>query len=237
MVAAPGSSSPSGSDALPRSTKRCTLRCGGHFFRVAVQRLNREGEFRIPEEIKGPARLGSHVTEGNRIHVLKVKARVLAKVFIAYVAATQHRGHAVDQKDLVVHAVVKGGFFKGVVQLLGRTAVTHGIEEPYFYIRVGIQRLVGAVAARVVDIIEQYPHPHAAVGCLQHLVGERQAAVIGLPEVVLNIEGGGGERGHVEPALERLAGVSQQPDTRVRFGGRERHQRRGCRGGVIELAS
>ena len=35
------------------------------------------------------------------------------------------------------------------------------------------------------------------MGGLQHLVSQRLAAVIGLPEVVLDIEGGGGERGRI----------------------------------------
>ena len=58
---------------------------------------------------------------------------------------------------------------------------------------------------------------------------EREAAVVALSKVVLNIEGGGGERGHMESALQGLAGFSEQSNTGVRFGGRERDQRRGCR--------
>jgi len=125
----------------------------------------------------------------------------LSKVFIANVASTQHRGHAVDQKDLVVHAVVKVGSFKRVVHLLGRAAVTHGVKEPYFYVGVRIQRLIGAVATRVIDIIKQYAYPHASISGLQYFVGQCQPAVVRLPKVVLDIEGGGGERCQMQPAL------------------------------------
>ena len=91
-----------------------------------------------------------------------------------------------------MHAVVEGGFFKRVVHLLGSAAIAHRVEEPHFDVGVRIQRLIGAVTARVINIIKQYAHPHAAIGGLQYLIGEPKTAVVALPEVVLNIESGGG---------------------------------------------
>ena len=93
-----------------------------------------------------------------------------------------------------MHAVVQGGFFERVIQLLSGAAITHGVKQSHLYIGVRIQRLIGAVATRVVDIIEQYPYPHAAIGGLQHFVGQCQPTFVRLPKVVLNIKGSSGER-------------------------------------------
>ena len=177
------------------------MRFRGHQLGLGVECCHGEGELRIPKKIKGAAGISGDRAEGNGIHVLEVKAWVLSEVLITNVAATEYCRHAIDQKDLVVHAVVKGRLTHRVVHLLAGATITHGVEEPHLHVGVGIEGLIRRVAAGVINIIKEDAHPHATVGGCQYLVGQPKPAVIALPEVVLNIESRRGEGREMQAAL------------------------------------
>ena len=77
-----------------------------------------------------------HCTHCDGINILKIKAGVSTKIFIANITAPQHRSHTIDKKDFIVHTIVKSRFLKGVVRHFGGTPIADRIKQTNLHIGV-----------------------------------------------------------------------------------------------------
>ena len=82
-----------------------------------------------------------------------------------------------------------------------------GIPQPHFDVLVGIQRDPGVFVLVAVDVVDQHPHPDAAVGGLEDFVGEQAAHRVLVVHVVLNVEALLGHPGQQGTRREGVAPV------------------------------
>ena len=69
-----------------------------------------------------------------------------------------------------------------------RAAMREGIEQADLDVRMGVERGDGRVEILQVDVVDQDPHAHAAVGSANEAVDEVSAGRVGFPEEVLDVE-------------------------------------------------
>ena len=166
----------------------------GRLTLLAVHRRDRYRQVGIPKQIERSPCLTSDFTQGYGIHILEVEAGVIAEVFVANIPASHDGGNAIHQENLVVHSVVKGGLVESVIAGFRGTPIAHGVKQTDLHIGVCVQGLVRRIPTRVINIIQQNAYAYATVRSRQYLVGQCHTAVISLPEIVLKVQGGGGQR-------------------------------------------
>ena len=173
-----------------------------HQAEAVVELLDRHAERAGPEQLEARGHAPDHGADQQHVAVAEVVLVVVVEVLIGHVAAAGDRDLAVDQQDLVVHALVDAAEVGGDVHhaLLQRRA-DRGLRVIDADVDVRMagqreQRLVRRVDQQVVD---DHADLHAALRGPQQRFGRQDADVVGAPDEVLH--------------LERALGVVGQPGT------------------------
>ncbi len=178
---------------------------------VAGERLDRQHNSAVPESVEDRLRLGGGRTDRHHVEVAEVVVVGGVEVVVADVAAADDRHPRVRDPRLVVHAArgaeeTQQHFQSAPERVLPRP---RRVEHPYFDVLVAVEREVGGDAAVRGEVVEEESHAHAAVGCLQHLVGEEMPGQVALPDVVHEIEAAAGGARHQDSRGEGVVAVRQ----------------------------
>ena len=112
-----------------------------------------------------------------------------------------------------------------------------GIEEPHLDVGLRVERGERFVEAAGVVVVEQQPHPDAAIGGAAQCVEQQRAREVVVPDVVLHIEAALGDIGEPNPRGERIASTEQWNDARqprMRLGERSDRPPEPALGGVLQ---
>ena len=153
----------------------------------------------------------------HQVEVAEVELAGGVEILVADVAAAAHEEPPIRDPRLVVHAVVKPVARQQEVHGGAQRAPApdaKGIVQADFDHRVLGQRRQRTFVAAHIEVIEQEPDAHAAVGGAQHLAGEEHAGRILVPGVILQVERGGGGAGAQGAYGKGRAVVADEGDAR-----------------------
>ena len=167
----------------------------------------------VPVDVEDPGKLLHDVADQEHIHVHKVTGHASRKIFIGDVTASHHDERAICDEQLVVHPVVEAPNIGQGCSISARNTLpraTERVEQAHLDVGKRRQALKHRIRARGVEIVDQEPHPDAALRSVAKAPHEQPAGTIVLDQIVLNVERG------LRPA--------DQLDSRVQCIGTERHE-------------
>jgi len=184
--------------------------------RAVAELGHRPRQHRVPERVEHPPGVGHHGAGGHHVAVAEVEHRVRVEVLVADVAPAEDRDTAVDGEGLVVHAAVEPRELAQEVERPAQAApLQRRVEDADLDVRVLVEQRQHVVAPAHVDVVQQQPHPHPAIGRRVQPGGDVAARGVAVPDVVLRVDrafGGLDERRALE---EGLAPRIEQPDAAV----------------------
>ena len=149
------------------------------------------GELRVPVLVEGLSQLGDHGAEGEHVQVAKVDVLGRVEVFVPHVPAPDDPRESVGGEHLVVHPVVDPEGppheVQGLRQPVPRTPGP-GIEQADLKVLMDVrggEAIIDPVRSKVVD---QEPHPHAAVRGLQEQLEQDRTRDVVVEDVVLDVD-------------------------------------------------
>jgi hypothetical protein len=173
-----------------------------------VQRVGR-GAGPVALEVVGDGPY--HLADRQHVEVDEHHLVIGAEVLVADVTAADDADPTIGGVGLVVHAAVQPPEVDQVAQR-PPAPLAEGIEQPHLDVGLGLQRGQQRVHALGVVVVEQQPHPHAALGRAVQRLHQQAARGVGAPDVVLHVEGALGGVGDQHPGREGVVAVVQRDD-------------------------
>ncbi len=165
---------------LPSAQCRCS---------ACAELRDRDRVAAVPVGVEALRRLLGHWADGEDVDVLEVELSE-AEVLVADVPAAENRGDAVGDELLVVHAAVharEAG--EQLAQAVEPRAVDVGIEDPDLDVLMGVEARDQLVFLfERAPVVEEHAHPYAAIGGGDQTIDDQRAGLIGVEDVVLQIE-------------------------------------------------
>ncbi len=172
----------------------------------------------VPVGLEALRRLPGHGADREDVDVLKVELAE-AEVLVADVAAAQNRGDAVGDELLVVHAAIharEAG--EQLAEAVESGAVDVGIEDPDLDVLMSVEARDQLVLLfEGTPVVEQHAHAHAAIGGGDEAVDDQRAGLIGVEDVVLEIERAVGELDEDGARHERVEARRQKSEAGPTF--------------------
>jgi hypothetical protein len=151
--------------------------------------------------------------DGENVEIDEEDVLAGAEVLVADVAPADHRRLVIRGERLVVHPPVEAREVEEVFE--GAPPPNREwIEEPHLDVRSSVEGGERFVEAARVVVVQQQPHPDAAVGGAAQCVEKQGAGNIRVPDVVLDVEAALRGIGQADPRGEGVASAEQGNDTR-----------------------
>ena len=163
----------------------------------------------IPEIVEDLGGVAHHRPDRRDIEVTEVGVGGHVEVVIADVAPAQNGQGVVGDHHLIVHPVIDAPEIAEQIQH-PEAAVGEGVEEPYLDLRVLVQGGDDGITAPKVYVVQEQANAKASIGCLQQSIGENPPALVGLPDIVLEIQALLRELGHGDARGKGVAAPRDQ---------------------------
>ena len=183
--------------------------------RRCPQRLHRHRDAAVPVFIETAFDLAHHLARGEQIHVAEIGLRAPFEITVADIAPAHHDGRPVHGEHLVVHAVAERAEVHQQLQI-ARPARAAGERVEQAHLDVGMRvdaRQRGVVQVEFV-VVQQQAHAHAAIGGGDQLLDQEGAALVGVEDVVLDVDGTLGHVGQRGAGQQRADAVVDEPEAR-----------------------
>ena len=181
----------------------------------AGERLHRVGERVVPVAVERGRQRAHHRAGSQHIEVDEVARRAAQEVGVAEVAAAGDRDRVVGHQHLAVHAAVDARQLgeRGQHARDGREASgRQGVVEPHLDPRHARERQQQWLLARGVEVVDQQPHAHAALGRGgAHALQQGTRRIIAAHEVVLQVQRALGAVDQRGQRVEGFGAVDQRP--------------------------
>ncbi len=188
---------------------------------AARDRMDGIDRVAVPVAIKRTLQRPEHEADREGIDVDEVLRGTAQEIFVRHIAPADHRHRAVGDEEFVVHAVVDAAPFphrtEKTFDLAAFTQAAKRIEEAHLDVLVRRQGQKEVVLTTGVEIVDQQPHPNAALGGVAQCAQQPAAGFVHLEVVVLNVERHLGAARQLHPCIQRKRAQRHEPETRMVF--------------------
>jgi len=156
----------------------------------AVEGSDRNDGGAVPVAVEDGLGLRDARAEQEQVHVVEIRRLRGGEVGVTDIPSADDGHPPVGDPRLVVHPACRAECpeqqLEAALQSVGAAAA--GVEQPQLDIRVAVEGKVDRVVAPRIDVVQQQPDAHAAVGGGDDFPAEQAARQVVLPVVVLQVE-------------------------------------------------